>query len=122
MQYMIVFAETDADFAKRNDPKEAPAYWGAWSAYVGAVQASGTVVSGAGLQGPETGTVVRVRNGKRHVQDGPYADTREHLAGFFVIDVPSLDVALDWAARAPSSATGSTHVRPVLPPMQMPPQ
>lgn len=122
MHYMIVFQETDADFAKRNDPKEAPAYWGAWSAYVGAVQASGTMISGAGLQAPETGNVVRVREGKRQVQDGPFADTREHLAGFFVIDVPSLDVALDWAARAPSSATGSTHVRPVLPPMAMPGQ
>jgi hypothetical protein len=53
-------------------------------------------------------------------QDGPYADTREHLAGFFVIEVPSLDVALDWAARAPSSTTASTQVRPVLPPMSAP--
>lgn len=114
---MIVFNETDADFSKRNDPKEAQAYWGAWSAYVGALQASGLVVSGAGLQPPQTGTVVRVRNCKRQVQDGPYAETREHLAGFFVVDVPSLEVALDWAARAPSSSTGSTHVRPVLPPM-----
>ena len=71
------------------------------------------------LQPPHTATHVRVRNGQRQVQDGPFADTREHLGGYFIVKVPSLDVALEWAARAPNSATGTTEVRPVL---DMPPE
>jgi hypothetical protein len=74
------------------------------------------VQSGNGLQPPHTSTTVRVRDGKRQVQDGPFADTREHLGGYFVIEVPSLDEALEWAARAPCAVSGSTEVRPVLPP------
>lgn len=59
---------------------------------------------------------MRLRGGKRQVQDGPFADTKEHLGGYFIVEVPSLDVALEWAARAPCAATGSSEVRPVLPP------
>jgi hypothetical protein len=73
-------------------------------------------VSGNGLQAPEMGTTVRLRDGKRQVQDGPIADTKEHLGGYFIIQAPTLDVALEWAARAPCTASGSAEVRPVLPP------
>ena len=70
-------------------------------AYVQAMHASGVVKSGAGLQEPGTGTTVRVVDGKRRVQDGPFADTKEQLGGFFVIDVPDLDTALSLGgARA----------------------
>ena len=117
MQFMLLFYQPLDAFAVASDPARAGEYMGAWGAYVGAMRASGTVVSGAGLLPPPTATTVRMRAGKRQVQDGPYADTREHLGGYFVIEVPSLDEALDWAARAPSAATGSTEVRPVLPPM-----
>lgn len=116
MQYMLIFNETPADFAKRDDPAEASAYWGAWQAYVGALNASGHVVSGNGLQPPHAATHLRVRNGERHVQDGPFADVREHLGGYFIIDVDSLDAALEWAARSPSATYGSVEIRPVLPP------
>ncbi len=122
MQYMLMFYEASQDAAQANDPAKAPTYWGAWNAYVGAMMASGAVVSGHGLQPAYTATTVRIRDGKRQVQDGPYADTREHLGGYFVIDVPSLDVALEWAARAPSVANGTTEVRPVLPPPDIPAQ
>ena len=80
-------------------------------AYVQAMHQSGVVKSGAGLQEPGTGTTVRVVDGKRRVQDGPFADTKEQLGGFFVIDVPDLDTALSWAARAPCAATGGVEVR-----------
>ena len=113
MQYAVLFYETDADFSRRDDP----AYWGAWGAYVQAIQDSGIVVAGAGLQPPATATTIRLRDGKRHVQDGPFADSKEQLAGFFIVEVADLDAALEWAARAPSSASGSTEVRPRLPPM-----
>ena len=116
MQYMLMFYETTQAMAIRNDPVKAPAYWGAWMSYVGAVQASGVVVSGAGLQPPETATTVRLKGEQRHVQDGPFADTKEQLGGFFVIEVPDLDAALAWAARSPSAVDAAVEVRPVLPP------
>ena len=62
-------------------------------------------------------TTVMMRDGKRVVQDGPYAESKDILGGFFVIEVPDLDVALEWAARSPASSVGHTEVRPVLPPM-----
>jgi hypothetical protein len=114
MEYMLLFTETPAELAKRNDPVEAPAYWGAWAAYCKAVAESGIMVSGAGLQPPDTATTVRIRDGKRTLHDGPYAEAKELLGGFFVINVPDLDTALEWAARSPSSSGGSTEVRPVL--------
>lgn len=116
MKYMLTMNETDADFALRNDPAKAESYWGAWSAYSEAVRQAGIMVSGAGLQPPETATTIRVRNGQHQVQDGPFADTKEQLAGFFVVDVPNLDVALEWAAKAPSATSASVEIRPVLSP------
>lgn len=120
MQYMLTFHETADAFAQRNDPMRRDAYWGAWMAYVGALNASGIVVSGAGLQPPATATTVMIRDGKRQVQDGPYADTKEQLAGFFVIEVPDLDTAIDWAARSPCAAYAAAELRPVLPPPPSP--
>jgi hypothetical protein len=116
MQYMLLFHQPAAEFNKANDPAQAQAYFGAWSAYMGALNQAGVVVNGAGLQPPHMGTTVRMRGGKRQVQDGPFADTKEHLGGYFVIDVPSLDVALDWASRSPNASIGATEVRPLLPP------
>lgn len=116
MQYMLIYSETAEALALRDDPAQAPAYWGAWSAYIGSIAQAGIMVSGNGLQPPHTATTVRIRDGRRQVQDGPFADSKEHLGGYVVIEVPSLDVALDWAARSPSSLCGSTEVRPVLPP------
>lgn len=119
MQYMLIMREPRAAYEKRNDPAQAPAYWGAWMAYAQAVRESGIFVSGAGLDAPPTATTLRVRDGKRQVQDGPYADAKEQLGGFFIIDVPTLDAALEWAARSPAATDGCVEVRPTLPP---PPQ
>jgi hypothetical protein len=117
MEYMLVFYESEAELARRDNPADAPAYYGAWTAYIGALAGSGVMRSGNGLQPPRTATTVRVVGGKRQVQDGPFADTREHLGGYFIIDAPSLDVALDWAAKAPNASTGGVEIRPVMPPM-----
>jgi hypothetical protein len=119
MQYMLVMCETAERAVERNDPVRAQAYWGAWAAYVEAIGQAGIVVSGAGLELPGTATTVRVRDGRRQVQDGPYADAKEQLGGFFVIEVPSLDAALEWAARSPAAAFGAVEVRPVLPPRSL---
>jgi hypothetical protein len=120
MQYMILLREPVEKFSERNDPEKADAYWGAWGAYIGALYQSGIVVSGSGLQAPHTATTLRLRDGRREVQDGPYADTKEQLGGYFVIEVPDLDAALEWAARSPSASYASVEIRPVLPPMPAP--
>lgn len=122
MQYMIIFNETARDFALRSDPARAPAHMGAWAAYIDAMAKAGIIVHGNGLMPPETGTIVRVRDGVRSlqdgaVQDGPYADSKEQVGGYFIVEVPDLDTALEWAARSPSASYASTEVRPVMPPM-----
>jgi hypothetical protein len=117
MRYMLMFYEPDDVIAHRSDPEKAGPYWGAWSAYVEAVNQSGTVVSGAGLEPPATSTTIRLRDGARLVQDGPVSASKEQLGGFYVIDVPDIETALAWAARAPSSQWGATEVRPLMPPM-----
>jgi len=111
-QYMLLAYESEADFEKRGDPKRFEPYMGGWMAYS---QAMNDVTSaGAALQGPETATTVRVRGGKREVQDGPYADAKEQLGGYFVIDAPDLSGALDWAAKCPAAADGRVEVRAVM--------
>ena len=72
-------------------------------------------VGGAGLQPPATGTTVRLRGGARQVHDGPFADTKEQLGGYYIIEVPNLDAALEWAAKCPAAPTGSVEVRPHVP-------
>jgi len=116
MQYMIAFRESPEELARRGQA-DGPQYWGAWMAYIGALQQSGIIVSGSGLEPPHTGTIVRVVDGKRQVQDGPYPDSKEQLGGFFIVDVPDLDTALEWVARAPCASAGSVEVRPLMPPM-----
>lgn len=112
MKYAILIYESPSDFAARRSPPSDP-YWAGWMAYSQAM--NDVTTGGAPLQGVETATTVRLQDGERRVQDGPYADTREQLGGFFVIDVPDLDAALDWAARCPAARTGAVEVRPVLP-------
>jgi len=116
MEYMLLFYQPASDFAQRADPAKAGDYMAGWMSYVQAVQAAGIVKSGAGLQPPATATTLRVSEGRRRVQDGPFADAKEQLGGFFIIDVPDLDTALTWAASAPCAATGGVEVRPALPP------
>ncbi len=120
MQFMLLLNETETEFAKRNDPEQAGAYWGGWNAFIGAMAQAGVIVKGDGLQGPHTATTVRLRDGRRLVEDGPFADTKEQLGGYFVIEVPDLDAAIAWAEKAPSAASASVEVRPVLPPMAGP--
>lgn len=74
----------------------------------------GTFLAGDGLQGVETATSLRIRNGKRETMDGPFAETREHLGGFYLIDAPDLDAALAYAAEIPVARLGTVEVRPVM--------
>ena len=113
MKYMMAIYEIETDFSARTDEHK-EAFWGAWRAYHQALVQAGVITGGNALQPPATATTVRVSGGKRHVEDGPYADTKEQLGGFIVLDVPSLDAALEWAARCPAAATGAVEIRPLL--------
>ena len=74
----------------------------------------GVMLGGDGLQGVETSTSLKVRNGKVETMDGPFAETREHLGGYYVVDVPDLDTALKYAEMIPSATYGTVEVRPLM--------
>jgi hypothetical protein len=114
MKYTVMIYESESSFAMRNDPVKKQEYWGRWPQYRQALVEAGVFVGGAGLQSPATSTVLRSIDGKRHIQDGPFADSKEQLGGFFIIDVPNLDVALDWASRCPREPDDVIEVRPNL--------
>ena len=109
MKYILLVRHSQETF---DAPKE-PAHAAAGRAYGEALRAAGVFVAGAGLESPQSATTVSVREGKRQVQDGPYAESKEFLAGFVIIDVPDLDAALQWAARHPSAAQTAIEVRPL---------
>ncbi len=113
MQVMMLIYEPADDFRAR--AHERPALIAAWRAYYRALVDAGVYVGGAPLEAPSAGATVRVHGGERRVQDGPYADTKEQLGGQIILEVPSLDAALDWAARCPTAATGAIEVRPISP-------
>ncbi|MDQ2839709.1 MAG: YciI family protein [Acidobacteriota bacterium] len=119
MNYAILIYETPAHFAVRNgaDAKKREDYWAAWPAYTKALKDAGVFVGGAGLQPPDLTRTLKFEGEQQLVQDGPFADTKEQLGGFFMIDVPDLETALAWAARCPRSAGRVLEVRPNLPPM-----
>jgi hypothetical protein len=83
-----------------------------WLDYTKELIAAGVLLAGDPLQGIETATTVRVRNDKVLMTDGPYAETKEHLLGYYIIDC-DLDTALDWAAKIPSAPWGAVEVRPL---------
>ena len=84
-----------------------------WQGYLKDLTDAGLLVANEGLAGTDADGGGRVRGGATEVTDGPFAETKEYLAGFFLIDAPDLDVAMSWAARIPSAEYGSVEVRPV---------
>ena len=114
MKFTILIYETAAEIAARTDGRRKDAYWGAYRAYTKALSDAGVMAGGAGLQPANRATTVRHRDGQRHVQDGPYAEAKEQLGGYYLLEVPDLDAALDWAARCPAASTGVVEVRPNL--------
>jgi hypothetical protein len=86
----------------------------AYAALTQEMQEKGVLVAGDGLYPTPTATTVRVRDGERNVTDGPFAETKEQLGGFYVLDVKDLDEAIEWAAKIPGSQFGSVEIRPVM--------
>ncbi len=105
-----------------NDPNElaampadaANAMFGEYLAFTQRIQASGEMLAGDPLHDISTATTVRTRDGVTTLTDGPFAETKEHFAGFYVVDVVSLDRALELAAQIPGARTGSIEVRPIM--------
>src|SRR5205807_812131 len=95
MQFALMIYHTPEEFAMRKNDYSDP-HLGAWRAYYKALVEAGVYVGANALEAPETGTTVRLKEGKRRVQDGPYAETKEQLAGFIILELPSLDAALEW--------------------------
>ncbi|MCW5774537.1 MAG: hypothetical protein KIT16_23030 [Rhodospirillaceae bacterium] len=87
----------------------------AYAAYTQALVQAGILAGGDRLRPTATATTVRVKDGKTQVLNGPYAETREQLGGYYLIDVPDLDAALAWAARCPGASHGVMEVRPLWP-------
>jgi hypothetical protein len=113
VQYMLlIYVSPDAGPARGSAEQQAE--MPKWSEYTNALQDAGAMLAGAPLQPPETATTVRARNGDRLVTDGPFAETKEFLAGYYLIDASDLDAALDWAARMPNIDYGTVEVRPVM--------
>ena len=112
MQFGLLIYHSQEEFAMRENDYNHP-HLGAWRAYHKALVEAGVYVGGNALEVPETATTVRFREGKRHVQDGPYAETKEQLGGFIILEVPSIDAALEWAARCPGASIGAVEVRPL---------
>jgi hypothetical protein len=115
MSYTLMFYESQEDFAARMDPARQQQYLAGWKHYVHALRESGIVLFGSGLHAPETAATMKRRGGEMVVQDGPFSETKEQLGGIFVIDVPDLDTALEWAARGP---VDTVEVRQNLPAMK----
>jgi hypothetical protein len=117
---LLIYEDLDVFATVRTDPKKRLPYHNGWMKYRQALVEAGVLVGGAGLQAPDTGSTVRLRGNKGRVQDGPYADTKEQLGGYWVIDVPDLETAQHWAQRCLAEAGGAAiEVRPnLLPPAQ----
>lgn len=114
MQFALLVYESPEAFAARNGSETDP-YLGAWRAYYKALVEAGIYAGGDPLEVPETGTTVQIKEGMRRVQDGPFADTKEQLGGFIILELSSLDAALDWAARCPAASAGAVEIRPLAP-------
>jgi len=110
MKYLLMIY---ADESQRGTPEDGTKMSQAHGAYAEALVKAGAMQGGERLRPSSDATTVRVRGGKTEVLNGPYAETREQLGGFYLIDVPDLDAALSWAARCPGAAMGTMEVRPI---------
>ena len=108
MQYLLLIYENEA-----TTPQD-EAEFGKWMKYTEDLKTSGCLRAGEALQPTSTATTVRVKNGKVVTTDGPFAETKEQLGGYYVVDCKDLDEAIQWASRIPSVGRGPVEVRAVM--------
>ena len=112
MQYMLLIFGNEAGMQAASKA-EMGQMMAAYGAYTEAMKKAGIMVGGDRLQPSAAATTVRVADGKTKVLNGPYAETKEQLGGYYIIEVPDLDAALSWAARCPGASHGTIEVRPI---------
>ena len=112
MKYMLLVYSDEAGM-KAASKAQMEQTLAAYGAYVEALKKAGIDAGMDRLQGASAATTVRIADGKTQVLDGPYAETKEQLGGYFIIDVADLDAALSWAARCPGASHGAVEVRPI---------
>jgi len=114
MQYLLMIYEDEAAFEGGEDGAAWKDVVAAHEAFAGELVAAGVMRGGAGLKPVATATTVRTQGGAKTLHDGPWAETKEQLGGFYQIEAPDLDAALAWARKVPLAADGSIEVRPIL--------
>lgn len=112
MKYMLLIYGNETNVQAMSKP-DMDQMLAAYGAYTEALKKAGVMIDGNRLQGSASATTVRTAAGKTNVLDGPYADTKEQLGGYYMIDVPDLDAALSCASRCPAASHGVVEVRPL---------
>jgi hypothetical protein len=112
MQYLLMLYSNEAGWPAMT-PAQQQQGMAAYKAYTEALRNAGVLRASDRLQPTSTATTVRITDGKSQVLDGPYADTKEQLGGYYLIDVPDLDAAISWASRCPGASHGLVEVRPI---------
>jgi hypothetical protein len=113
MHYLLTIYADESGWANAT-PEDAQRMMAAYGALGEEMKAAGVILGGEGLQPSSTATTVKVRDGETITTDGPFAETREQLGGYYLLDCKDLDEAIGWAARIPGSHSGSVEVRPVI--------
>ena len=113
MQYILLIYENEAEMKSRN-PEETQKIFGEYMSFTAAIKQSGHLRAGEPLEPTATATTVRMKNGKTLRTDGPFAETREQLGGFYIVEAKDLDEAVGFAARIPAARTGCIEVRPIM--------
>jgi hypothetical protein len=113
MKYLCLIYDEEKKMGSMSK-SEADAFMGEYFAFTEGIRGSGQYVAGEALQPVQTATTVRVRNGKTSTTDGPFAETKEQLGGFYMIEARDLNDAIQVASKIPSARTGSIEVRPIV--------
>jgi hypothetical protein len=113
MKYLLTIYSDEAADARKS-PAEQQEEYGAYYGFTNEIRESGAYVSGEALHPTTTATTVRVRDGKLLTTDGPFAETKEALGGFYLVECKNLDEAIQWAAKIPGALNGSIEIRPVV--------
>ena len=112
MKYLLMIYTSEQQDAQRT-PEKQEANMGAYFAFTNEVREAGVMLGGEALQPTTTATTVRVRHGQTASTDGPFAETKEQLGGYYMLDCDNLDEAIKWAAKIPGAKDGSIEIRPV---------
>ena len=114
MKYLLLIYENEASWAGVSEAEQGKIF-GEYMQYTNDIKKKGNYIGGEALQPVSTATTVKVKDGKTLTTDGPFAETREQLGGFYLVEAKDLDEAIALAARIPAARTGSIEVRPIMP-------